>query len=186
MFRRPFRRGAMRRGMLKPDVPPLLRKAHQMMANGNYTAAAEAFEQLGRAGEARQHPKAGDMFLQGGRARLMAGQTPAGIADLKQGLTLLTAMGMTERAAQVAQRAQAELNQRGLSAEAQELSSWAKSSGAPSSAGSVAMSAPVKKPLLPTSCPECGGPLRADDVDWIDEVTAECNWCGTGLRGEPS
>ena len=185
MFRRPLRRGAMRRGMMKPDVPPLLRKAHQMMANGNYAGAAEAFEQLGRAGQARQHPKAGDMFLQGGRARILAGQAAVGVTDLKQGLTLLTSMGMTERATQVAQRAQAELNQRGLSAEAQELSTWAKSSGAPSSAGSVAMSStPAKKPLLPTSCPECGGPVRADDVDWIDEVTAECNWCGTALRGE--
>lgn len=185
MFRRPFRRGAMRRAMLRPDVPPLLRRAHQMMANGNYAGAAEAFEQLGRAGEARQHPKAGDMFLQGGRARLMASQIPAGMTDLKQGLTLLTSMGMTERAALVAQRAQAELNQRGLSAEAQELSSWSKSSGNPLSAGNAAMpSTSAKRPLLPTSCPECGGPVRADDVDWIDDVTAECNWCGTALRGE--
>lgn len=185
MFRRILRRGAMRRGMLKPNVPPLLRKAHQMMANGNYAGAAEAFEQLGRAGEARQHPKAGDMFLQGGRARLMASQIPAGMTDLKQGLTLLTSLGMTQRAAQVAQRAVAELNQRGLSAEAQELATWSKSAGNPSSAGTEAMSSTsAKRPLLPTSCPECGGPIRADDVDWIDEATAECNWCGTALRGE--
>lgn len=184
MFRRPFRRGAMRRAAMRPDVPPLLRRAHQMMANGNYTGAAEAFEQLGRAGEARQHPKSGDMFLQGGRARIMASQIPAGVADLKQGLSLLTSLGMTERAAQVAQRAQVELNQRGLSAEAQELAAWSKSSGNPLSAGSAAMPAPVKRPLLPTSCPECGGPVRADDVEWIDDVTAECNWCGTALRGE--
>ena len=44
MFRRPFRR-AMRPAM-RPDVPPLLRRAHELMAAGNYVAAAQAFENL--------------------------------------------------------------------------------------------------------------------------------------------
>ena len=50
-FGRPFRR------MFGPDIPPLLQRANQMMANGKYVEAASAFEQLARAAEgARRTP----------------------------------------------------------------------------------------------------------------------------------
>jgi len=47
-------------------------------------------------------------------------------------------------------------------------------------------SATTRKPILPTHCPGCGGPVRADEVDWLDDVTAECNWCGSPVRAEGS
>ncbi len=41
-----------------------------------------------------------------------------------------------------------------------------------------------KHPVLPTHCPGCGAPIHPDDVDWIDNVTAECEYCGSPVRGE--
>lgn len=182
MFRRGFRRGAMRRAM-QPDVPPMLVRAHELMAAGNYPAAAEAFEQLARAGEARQHPKTGQMFLQAGRARILAGQKEMGFAHLKRGLGLLAAYPVQLQRA--GERVVHELNERGMTAEAQEIAQWLKTSmpAAPAGMG-ASVSTPAKKPVLPTHCSGCGGPVRAADVDWIDEVTAECNWCGSPLRAE--
>jgi len=184
MFRRPFRR-AMRQAA-RPDVPPMLRRAHELMAAGNYAAAAEAFEKLAHAGENRQHPKTGQMYLLAGRARILAGQNQAGVQHLKMGLGTMHHMGLYGQLFNAGNRVVAELTERGMTAEAQEISQWLQKNLPASPAGTAASPAPVaaRKPVLPTHCPGCGGPVRADDVDWIDDVTAECNWCGSPVRGE--
>lgn len=181
MFRRPIRR-AMRQAV-RPDVPPMLRRAHELMAAGNYAAAAEAFEKLAHAGENRQHPKTGQMYLQAGRARILAGQKPIGVQHLKMGLGTMHRMGLQGQLFHAGNRVVAELNQNGMAVEAQEISQWLQKN-APAGMANASAPAPAKKPVLPTHCPGCGGPLRADDVDWIDDVTAECNWCGSPVRGE--
>ena len=183
MFRRGFRQGAMRRAM-RPDVPPMLQRAHKLMSNGNYPAAAEAFEQLARAGEARQHPKTGQIYLQAGRARILAGQKDVGVAHLKHGLEMMARLGLQGQLFHAGNRVVNELNEHGMTAESQEIAAWLKTVLPAAPAGIAAASAPTKKPILPTHCPGCGGPVRADDVDWIDEVTAECNWCGSAVRAE--
>jgi hypothetical protein len=35
---------------------------------------------------------------------------------------------------------------------------------------------------LPTKCAACGGPLRSNEVTWSDAVTAECPFCGAGIK----
>jgi hypothetical protein len=183
MMRRGFRRGMIRQAM-RPDVPPMLQRAHELMAGGNYPAAAEAFEGLAHAGEARQHPKTATMYLQAGRARILAGQKEIGFAHLKHGLDLMARLGMHGQLFLAGNRVVNELNEHGMTAEAQEIAGWLKTSLPAGSAALGAAPAPAKKPILPTHCPGCGGPVRADDVDWLDDVTAECSWCGSPVRAE--
>ncbi len=160
----------------------MLRRAHELMSAGNYAAAAEAFETLAHAGEARSHPKTGQMFLQAGRARLLAGQA-AGFAHLKRGLELMADRPMQMQ--KVGGRVVAELDERGMSAEAQEIRQWLQSrSPVQSEATRGGAVIPAKKPILPTKCPECGGAVRVDEADWIDEVTVECDYCGSPIRAE--
>ena len=186
MFRRGFRRGMRPAGGPGGAVPPMLRRAHELMAAGQYAAAAEAFEQLGRAGEARQHPKTPNMFLQAGRARIMAGQNQPGYDNLMHGLTLLSAAGRPGQVFHMGNRIVAELNQHGLTKEASQVEAWMKSvlPKRPEGTSPAATVASTRKPVLPTHCPGCGGPVNSQDVDWIDDVTAECNWCGSPVRGE--
>lgn len=181
MFRRPFRRPP-RRAMLA-DVPPLLRRANELMTAGNYAAAAEAFEQLARGAQMRGIPRDAQFFLQAGRCRILTGQVPAGMAQLKQGLTIIASRGNFQNLQNAGQRAMAELTQRGLSAEAAEIESLLKGS-IPASFATGRGASPVQPRLLPTSCPACGGPLRSDEVEWIDEATAECPFCGGAVRAE--
>jgi len=182
MFRRGFRRGAMRPGG-PPAVPPLLQKAHQWMQAGNYVAAAEAFEELARKGETVTHPKTGQMYLQAGRARILAGQKDAGFAHFKQGLEFMVRMNQPVRLFHAGNRVVTELNEHGMTAQSQEIAAWLKTAlpAAPGMTG-AASGAPAAKPALPTHCPGCGGPVRADEIEWLDDVTAECNWCGSPLR----
>ena len=38
---------------------------------------------------------------------------------------------------------------------------------------------------LPAHCSACGGPLRPDEVDWLDATTAECPYCGNPVKASP-
>lgn len=181
MFRRPFVR-PFRRAM-RPEVHPLLRRANELMAAENYAAAGDAYEQLAHAAQRRGIPRDAQLFLQAGRARVMAGQVPAGMADLKQGLSILSGRGNTQLVQNAGQRIAADLNQRGLTAEAAEIQTLL--TGAMPASVTPATSPAASKPrLLPTSCPTCGGPLRSDEAVWVDEATAECPFCGGAVRAE--
>jgi hypothetical protein len=182
MFRRGLRRG-MIRNATQPEVPPLLKRAHELMASKNFAAAAEAFEKLASMGEARNHPKTAQMYLAAGHARILAGQKPAGFAHLKKGLGLL--VNRPVQLSRLGDRVVTELNGNGMTAESQEIASWLNGV-LPAATESTRMgaAAPAKKPVLPTRCPGCGGAVRVDEVEWLDDNTAECNWCGSHLRAE--
>jgi len=36
----------------------------------------------------------------------------------------------------------------------------------------------VQQGSLPAKCPSCGGPVRSEEVNWIDPYSAECPYCG--------
>ncbi len=177
-FVRPFRRAVM------PAIPPALMRANELLASGNYPAAAEAYEQLARGAQTRGLPHDAQLFLQAGRCRILAGQIPAGMTDLKQGLAILAARGRWPRLLNAARRAAADLNARGLTAEAAEIEAWLKQTLPAGFAESPAVAAPARPRLLPTACPACGAPLHADEVEWSDEFTAECPYCGGAVRAE--
>ena len=35
--------------------------------------------------------------------------------------------------------------------------------------------------LLPSNCPNCGAPVRANEVKWTGNQSASCGYCGTNL-----
>jgi hypothetical protein len=183
MFRRrglirPFRR------RLAPDIPPLLQRANALLAKGNYSAAAEAFEKLAHAALSRRGPRAPMFFLQAGRARILNGQTSLGVENFKQCLSIFASQAQWPRLQHVGQRTVMELNERGFSAEAKELEEFLKSRLPAGYVPPPQPPAPARKPVLPTHCPACGAGLRPDEVEWLDEVTAECAYCGSPVRGE--
>ena len=170
------------RSMFGRDIPPLLRRANQLMVTGNFVEAASAYEQLARAAEARNGPRAPFFYTQAGRAQILAGQTVDGIEYLERGLGLFAARGQNGRVFILGNRIIGELNQRGLSKEAKQISDYITSL-LPDFAA-VAGSASAKRPPLPTHCPGCGAPVRSDEVVWLDDMTAECAFCGSPVRGE--
>jgi hypothetical protein len=169
----------MRRGFT-PDIPPILQRANVLLNKGEYAQAAQAFEELARAAELRGGPRAPLFFLQAGHARLLAGQKPAGFESLKHGLLLLAQRRVHIRLYLLGPRVAAELDQHGMGKEAAEIREWLK--GALPAGFSAPAPEAGKKPLLPTHCPACGAPVRPDEVEWLDEATAECAFCGSPVR----
>ena len=178
-MRRMFRRN--KRKSFAPNVPPILQEANLAFDKGEYGRAAELFEQMAQVADARGGPRAPLFHLQAGRARVLAGQTSLGIPSLKRGLEILVERKLFPRLFKAGQRVIAELNEHELRNEAAEIETWIKSVSSMTPAFDVGQS-PTKRPVLPTHCPSCGAGLRSDEVEWLDEVTAECAYCGSPVR----
>lgn len=177
-MRRLFRRQIRKR--LAQDVPPILQEANFAFDKGEYGRAGELFEQIAEKAAARGGPRAPLFALQAGRARILAGQTALGVPSLKRGLELLAQRRQFPKLNQAATRVILELNERGLKKEADEIEAWLKTVSpiVPSFAPSP------RRPVLPTHCPACGAGLRPDEVEWLDELTAACAYCGSPLHAE--
>jgi len=180
--RRPLRPlGRIRHGRRAPQELIL---ANQMLESGNYQGAAEQFETIARLAEARSEPHAPQFYLQIGNAHILAGDNETGLNHLKHGLSLLASQRAWRRFQNAGTRIVNELNQRGLSAEANQVAEYLKAN-LPGSFSTNNGASPVKKkPVLPTHCPSCGGTLRPDEIDWLDEITAKCAYCGSPVRAE--
>lgn len=152
---------------------------------GDFEAAAAAFEQMAHGAEARGMPRAAHLTLQAGRARLLAGQLTLGLNHLKRGFSMLAANRQWPLLQQMGARAVAELRERGLAREAGDLSAHVDAllGGAKRNHVLPGSPEPIRRPILPTHCPGCGGPVRPEELVWLDGATAECAWCGSPLRG---
>jgi hypothetical protein len=182
MFRRPFGR-PMRRPQ-GVDMPPALRRAHELMAIGEYAAAAENFELFARGAVQRGGPRAPIFLLQAGRCRILAGHVPVGMNHIQQGLSIFAARGQTAELQRAGIRIVAELNERGLGTEATQIEAYLKTSIPADFSARPGSGAAKPKRVLPTNCPGCGGPIRSDEVEWVDEATADCPFCGSPIRAE--
>lgn len=180
-MRRAFRRQA-RKGFAR-QVPPILQEANLAFDKGEFGRAAELFEQIAQAATARGGPRASLFHLQAGRARILAGQVALGMPSLKSGLQLLAQRKQLPRLHKAGARVIAELHERGLKNEATEIENWLQTA-LPSTATFEVQPTPAKRPILPTHCPQCGAALRPDEVEWLDDVTAECGYCGSPVREE--
>jgi hypothetical protein len=175
-MRRVFRRHI--RKTLAQEVPPVLQEANFAFDKGEYGRAGELFERIAETASARGGPRAPVFYLQAGRARILAGQTSLGMPSLKRGLELLAQRGQFLRLSQAGLRVVSELNEHGLRSEASEMEAWLKNMLPPA----LSFESSTKRPVLPTRCPSCGAGVRPDEVEWLDEVTAECAYCGSPIR----
>jgi hypothetical protein len=180
-MRRLFRRHI--RKALAANVPPVLQEANFVFGKGEYGRAAELFERIAQTADARGGPRAPLFHLQAGRARILAGQTSLGMPSLKRGLELLAEHGRFPRLHKAGEHVVAELHERGLQNEAAEIETWLKSV-LPSMPSFDSLERPSKRPVLPTHCPSCGAAVRPDEVEWLDDITAECAYCGSPVREE--
>jgi hypothetical protein len=155
------------------------------MAAGQYAEAAAIFEHFARGAMVRGGPRAPQFFLQAGRCRVLAGLVPGGMTLLKQGLSMMAESGNKQRLQNAGQRLVAELKQHNLMVEAAEIEALLNQTlPGGFTPGAAASTAPAQARLLPTKCPSCGGSLLANEVEWLDEATAECPYCGSGVRAE--
>lgn len=163
------------------NIPPILQEANLAFDKGEYGRAAQLFERIAEGADARGGPRAPLFLLQAGRARLLAGQAALGMPALKRALKVLAERKQYQRLQNTGLRLVDELNERGLKSEAIDIEILLKIN-LPSTNTLEIKEATAQKPKLPTHCPSCGAALRPDEVEWLDDLTAECGYCGNPLR----
>ena len=163
------------------NIPPILQEANLAFDKGEYGRAAQLFERIAEGADARGGPRAPLFLLQAGRARLLAGQFALGMPSLKRALEILAERKQYQRLQNAGLRLVAELNDRGLKSEAVDIEILLKMN-LPSILAPEANETLTQKPVLPTHCPSCGAALRPDEVEWLDDLTAECGYCGSSVR----
>jgi hypothetical protein len=186
MFRRRFLPPRFRRPLHPAGQRALLRlqEAHRLLSEGNAAAAATIFEDLADQAAARAIPRAPQLCLQAGRAWILAGDLERGLGRLKLGLQMMARMGQTGRLPQVAGRVIAELRGRGLADQAAEVEEHVRAllPGLALPSRPSASVAPERR--LPPKCPYCGGNVVPDSIEWADETSALCDYCGSVLQAE--
>jgi hypothetical protein len=180
MFRRP-RFQPIRRNILL-DIPPVLRQAYRLMSSGNYEEAAVQFERLAQAAQASGLGHEVNLFLTAGQCRLMSDEIDQAMCNFNQGLGILASREKGVRLQRACQRCIRVLTEKGYSKEAQEIFNWQKSV-LPLAVEPAAENG-KSHGTLPSVCPSCGGNIRSDEVEWIDEHSAECVWCGSTIKIE--
>jgi hypothetical protein len=171
-----------------------LETANRLFAAGRFAEAAPIFVQLANGAEANDMPRRAAQFhLQAARCLVEMRDGSNLLLQAGAGLTLLINLGLVERAQRIYSRLFQELGARGMQKEAEALQhQFQQQLGAPQMNVASPLPATQGKPRrLPAKCPSCGGPVRADEVDWITpdesqnapatEPAAECPYCGSVL-----
>ncbi len=177
MFRRArrFLRGG-------PPLPPALQHANRLMSEGNYAEAALAFHDLAKKAERRFPERAPFLYIEAGHAEMLDNDGKKAVAHFRSGLTLLATQQRYHRVRRIGERMVDELRSHGFKAESEEIASVIQGN-LPASAD-ILTEPPRKPAILPTHCPSCGAAVRPDEVDWLDEITVECDYCGSPVRSE--
>ncbi len=173
--------GGPRRGALNRRLLQAMSRANQMLANGQAVEAAEMLTDLAQRLEQGGFPRrAANMHALAARAWMEAKRDTEALAQARAALSQFLQLNMPRRAAAFYQNAIQQAQNRGMQKAAdtlkQEFEAKIKALGV------TAGTAPASHGRLPAKCPECAAPVRSDEVEWIDNGTAECAYCGSVIQ----
>lgn len=183
--RSPVRRRRRPLGPVPEDIGArkLLQRAHRMMENGEHAGAAKIFENLARKAEDRgQLRYAPHFYLQAGRTKILSGQVQLGSELLRYGLALIAKTEQWSDLARSGSRVIDELQILGHPEKSVEITNWL-SKNLPEPLDHYEQSSQTEA-ILPRKCHNCGGALRPGEAVMLDEVTGECPYCGSAVRGK--
>ncbi len=190
----PFLRRRRPRPGLRPRPRQMLERAHRLFDRGEFAEAAPIFDRLAEgAAERGMLNRAGDLYLQSARCHLEMGKAAAAVERGKHALRLFGRASLFGKIERLMPRMVEALQEKGYQAEAEALRQevearlaevpperrqppGARPAGWPPAARRMA------RRELPARCSACGGPVKPDDVTWLDPQTAECPYCGSVLK----
>ncbi|MDE3090470.1 MAG: hypothetical protein KGJ80_13900 [Chloroflexota bacterium] len=183
MFRRPFRGGGRAAMRPNPVLVQAIRRANQMIANGQASEAAQMLTRLVQESESRGRPRlTANLHAQAARAYAAAKDEQNALSHARSALNQFVQLDMLPRLPQFYANITRELRANGMNASADALQ---KEFGDKAKEfESKGFAAPSQHGRLPGKCPQCAAPVRSDEVDWIDRNTAECNYCGSVIQTE--
>ncbi|MFZ1040693.1 MAG: hypothetical protein WCA79_20945 [Anaerolineales bacterium] len=178
MFRR-FR-PAMQNDVLSASQIEVLAKANQMVANGNSAGAAPFYAELARELDVPHPRRAANLHARAAHAYADAGNEQLALAQARAALTMFIQYRMLNRTPVFFTNITRKFNNKGMKNSASALQNEFGNRVGPMPPQPAPGSA--KRGILPTNCPKCGAPVHGDEATWIDNLTAECDYCGAAIR----
>jgi hypothetical protein len=164
----------------------MLRRANRMMETGQFAQAYPLLLRLADVATERGMPvRAAYLYLRAARARLEMGGVDDAFDLARRTIRLMLDAGQAERLNGLLPAMIDALEQKGYHAQAVALRAEARAllgaEGGQPPAPTAAR--------LPTRCPSCNAPVRANEVTWVGGGTArrpvaECAYCGSVLQAE--
>jgi hypothetical protein len=179
-----FRRRSARGLRLGPGQIQILSQANQLIADGHPGEAAQLFANLAQQLEASNHPRrAANLHAQAAHAYADDQDEANTLAQSRRALTLFLQYQMLDRAPRFYGNIERRLRARNMSKAAEALQT---EFGQP--VGSLpqppALPQVPGQQRLPATCKQCGAPVRGDEVEWINQYSAECIYCGSVIQTE--
>ena len=172
MFRRPRRPFRPMTGRIPSRAAAhqqMLRNAFQAQESDDPAALAKTFAELAAQAARNGHPlQAANLHAKSAHHWLEANNIENAQTKADQATAAFTALGMEKRLQQFKTRFEAHKQQPG------------KTMAAILDENQIENAKPSKS--LPATCSQCGAPLRSDEVEWIDEQSAECAFCGSVIK----
>ncbi len=178
MFRRKRRLNA---AGLPPSMLQQLIQANQLIASGQTQPAAPLFTAIAANLLATNHPRrAANCYAQAAHAYADSHQPDQAVIQAKNALNLFIQYQMVERTPRFFVNITHKLRQHGMIEAAASLESDFRQQA-------LSLTKPTLDPeegnrnhrsRLPPACPKCGAPILSPDAAWIDDTSAECDYCG--------
>jgi hypothetical protein len=180
MFRRPIRR-AIRHMTASAVNQNAFFQANQFYGMGQFEAAADSFIQLAHQMEKRGKPRqAANLHAQAALALAKAGIEPRALNQANIAFSQFTLLGMRQRVSEFKAELDRTLHPNKVSTS---TDTPIQSNINPEIRGFTSATE-NRRGKLPATCHQCGAPVRSNQVEWIDDSSAECDFCGAVLQTE--
>jgi len=178
MFRR--NRPAMQNNVFSASQIEVLAKANQLVSTNDSANAAPLYTELARELDSSRPRAAANLHARAAHAYADSGNEPLALAQARTALTLFIQYRMINRTGVFFANITRKLNNKGMKNSANALlNEFGNRVG---TLPPQAAQASAKRGTLPTNCPKCGAPVHSDEAAWIDNQTAECDYCGASIR----
>ena len=153
-----------------------LRKARWWLQKGQFAKAGLILAQLARQAEGSERLRlAAELHSRAAHCLVEGSVEATGLSESQAALRVFSNMGDTERCQRFLENILRKLQAHHMPGAVGALQT--EFGGAP------AAREPAAGPLrLPTACPQCGAPVRGDEVEWIDLASAVCTFCGAVIE----
>jgi hypothetical protein len=165
----------------RPRFRPLLRRARRRIEQADPAEAAATFEKKAQEAERQgMLDKAGDLHLEAARCYLQLDDIDRADDHGLKALQLFIQARRLGKVRRLVPRMMAVLHRKGYHDEAEKLRREVEALlGVPPGERAIPWGErAVQRGSLPAKCPSCGGPVRSDEVNWLDSHSAECAYCG--------
>ena len=179
-----FRRRNIRGIQLGPGQIQILSQANQLIAEGHPGEAAQLFANLAQQMDGSNHPRrAANLHAQAAHAYADNQDEANALAHARRALTLFLQYQMVERTPRFYANIERKLRARNLGKAADSLQAEFGKQVGSLPQPQVQPQVPGQQRLPPT-CPQCGTPVRGDEIEWINQYSAECIFCGSVIQTE--